>query len=195
MPTSQGVEIPLRLFLQPVRRGFHRSISPVHLVSGAQDLSDVITALPLLDFVVPIVCPLDVPCVMQVSSRPPRTWAVCTIPVFIITWVVARLTFFLNPAHDISALSRKCFHVEMGIFDVDGEAAVIVFDGLRELGSESDLVFEQVEQFVAFGHTDTGAQLLHTRKQGIPRGMPTLEGFGLGRTLIRGKVKREILIG
>jgi len=29
------------------------------------------------------------------------------LPVFIITWVVARLTFFLKPAHDMTAVGQS----------------------------------------------------------------------------------------
>lgn len=70
-------------------------------------------ALPLLYFIVTIVGSLDMPCghksVIGSSSEVSRP---VIIPVFIITWVVARLTFFLNPAHDMAPVTqnvRTCY--------------------------------------------------------------------------------------
>lgn len=40
---------------------------------------------------------------LTVLSSHTRSLATFTLPVFIITWVVARLTFFLKPAQDILA--------------------------------------------------------------------------------------------
>ncbi|KAE8159024.1 hypothetical protein BDV40DRAFT_248563 [Aspergillus tamarii] len=66
--------------------------------------------LPLFDFIVTIVCPLHMTCTSYTISATgrrsqqqllgrlePRRYKIMYIPVFIMTWVVARLTFFLNP--------------------------------------------------------------------------------------------------
>jgi len=53
---------------------------------------------------------------------PPTCQTQSYIPVFIITWVVARLTFFLNPAHDI--LAAVCF-LSLHFLDTVSDVAAV----------------------------------------------------------------------
>ncbi|KAB8220582.1 hypothetical protein BDV33DRAFT_90595 [Aspergillus novoparasiticus] len=66
--------------------------------------------LPFFDFIVTIVCSLHMTCTgynilatgyrsqqQSLGRLEPRGYIMMYIPVFIMTWVVARLTFFLNP--------------------------------------------------------------------------------------------------
>lgn len=67
-------------------------------------------SVPLLDFVVPVIRFLDMTCWRARQQGPPEVWDAwnkTNAPVFIITCVVARLTFFLKPASRWSAGDRE----------------------------------------------------------------------------------------
>ena len=67
-------------------------------------------SVPLLDFVVPVIRFLDMTCWQEHQHRPPGVsgaWNNPNAPVFIITCVVARLTFFLKPGSRSSAGDRE----------------------------------------------------------------------------------------